>query len=424
MKKLLLIACVTLVLFSLFTLFFVANEHKSVFSFTKRALGECVERSFGEKRCAISTYFNLTSKERILDFAPGIEENFKPFSAGLDTARLRSGIDDLDADCTTAGAFLSKNSKNFATTAKSCVVMERDSGRILFEKDCCKQLPMASTTKIVTALTVLNNASLDDVVVIPKDACGIEGSSIYLRAGEKLTVKELLYGLMLRSGNDCAVALAVHVGGSIQNFAQMMNQTVKELGCNNSNFVNPHGLHDENHYTTARDLAVITCNALQNKDFAEIVATKSVKIANDGYDYPRVLTNKNKLLNNFADADGVKTGYTKKAGRCFVGSATKNGMQVVVVVLNCGPMFEETAQMLDVAFANYHKVCIAPQNKLCGVIYQKNRPIYYYCEESFSYPVTVNEKLTRKITLDEQNQTMEVFLNGEVIKTIQLTAME
>jgi D-alanyl-D-alanine carboxypeptidase (penicillin-binding protein 5/6) len=302
--------------------------------------------------------------------------------------------------------------------------MERDSGRILFEKECCKQLPMASTTKIVTALTVLNNCSLADVVVIPKEACGIEGSSIYLREGEKLTVKELLYGLMLRSGNDCAVALALHVGGSIQNFAKMMNKTAADFGCTGSNFVNPHGLHDENHYTTARDLATITCNALKNNDFAQIVATKTVKIANDGYDYPRVLTNKNKLLGNFDDADGVKTGYTKKAGRCFVGSATRDGMQVVVVVLNCGPMFEETANMLDTAFANYQNVCIAPKNKLCGVVYRNNKPTYYYCDETFSYPIASGEKLTRNITLTEQVQTLDILLDGSIVKTIKLKATE
>jgi len=187
---------------------------------------------------------------------------------------------------------------------------------------------MASTTKIVTALTVIRNTDLDEVVEIPKAACGIEGSSIYLREGEHLTVRELLYGLMLRSGNDCAVALALHTSGSVEAFAELMNTTAVELGCENSNFVNPHGLHDDRHYTTALDLAAVTCEALHNETFREIVSTKAVRISNEGYEYDRVLVNKNKLLSNVDGADGVKTGYTKKAGRCFVGSATKNGMQV------------------------------------------------------------------------------------------------
>lgn len=316
------------------------------------------------------------------------------------------------------------NKAEFTTTAKACVVMERNSGRILFEKNSNDRLPMASTTKIVTALTVLNNGNLDDVVTIPSQACGIEGSSVYLRTGERLTVKELLYGLMLRSGNDCATALALHVGGSVEHFAEMMNQTAQSIGCTDSNFVNPHGLHDDNHYTSAKDLGAITCSALSNEHFAEIVATKSAKIANDGYDYPRVLTNKNKLLASFADADGVKTGYTKKAGRCFVGSATRNGMQVVVVVLNCGPMFEEAAQMLDVAFDNYKNVCVVPQNKLCGVVYNKCKPTYYYCNQSYCYPITQNESLSRKINLTDSEQTLEIVLNGNVVKKLQLCAMD
>ena len=375
MKKSLIVVCLCLLVLCALTLAFVSMQHASVFTFNKKAFGEA----------------SLSDDDAVSNCAVSVNE-------------------------------LAKTS-NFTTTAKGCVVMEQSSGRILFQKDANLHLPMASTTKIITALTVLNNANLDDVVTIPSQACGIEGSSVYLRPGEKLTVKELLYGLMLRSGNDCAVALALHVGGSVGNFAQMMNNTAKNLGCFDSNFVNPHGLHDDNHYTSARDLATITCNALQNSDFAQIVAIKSFKIANDGYDYPRVLVNKNKLLSTFDDADGVKTGYTKKAGRCFVGSATRNGMQVVVVVLNCGPMFEETAQMLNFAFANYKKVCIVPQNKLCGVVYNKNKPTYYYCNDSFSYPITVNEKLTRKITLDDTNKIMEVFLDGQLIKTLQLTPL-
>lgn len=314
--------------------------------------------------------------------------------------------------------------QKFQTTAKGCIVVERNSGRVLFEHNADVRLPMASTTKIVTALTVINNCNLSDVVTIPRDACGIEGSSVYLRVGEKLTVHQLLYGLMLRSGNDCATALALYVGGSVERFAQMMNQTARSLGCDDCNFVNPHGLHDDNHYTSARNLATITCKALQNDDFAEIVSTKTVKIPNDGYDYQRVLINKNKLLYNFDDADGVKTGYTKKAGRCFVGSATRNGMQVVVVVLNCVPMFEETSQMLDVAFANYKNVCILPKNKLCGVVYKRGKPVYYYCEQSFSFTILQNEILQRKIHLDEHTQQIEILLNGTTIATFPLKAMD
>lgn len=304
----------------------------------------------------------------------------------------------------------------FATSAQSAVVMERTSGRVLWQKNADKQLPMASTTKIVTALTVLKTVSdLDKLVEIPAQASGIEGSSIYLRAGEHLTIRELLYGLMLRSGNDCAVALALEAGGTVENFCRLMNDTAAELGCTNSNFSNPHGLPDDSHYTSARDLATITCAALANPEFAEIVSTKSIKIANEGYDYLRVLTNKNKLLFNCAGADGVKTGYTKKAGRCFVGSATRNGMQVVVVVLNCGPMFEDTATLLDAAFAAYELKCIVPQNKLCGAVYNHGKPVYFYCETPFYYPLAAGEKTVTKVTVEDDVQKIEVTFNGETV---------
>lgn len=307
--------------------------------------------------------------------------------------------------------------KEFETTARSAIVMERTSGRVLYSKNCDEHLPIASTTKIVTALTVINNANLDDVVEIPAEAVGIEGSSIYLRAGEHLTVRELLYGLMLRSGNDAAVALALHTAGGVEQFAEMMNETASNLGLKDCHFVNPHGLHDDNHYCSANDLAVITCKALNNPDFCEIVSSKSYRIANEGYEYDRVLINKNKLLSNCDGADGVKTGYTKKAGRCFVGSATRNGMQVVVVVLNCGPMFEETASMLDAAFANYTLKTVVPLDKVCGSIEQKGKKTYYVCPERIQYPVKDGEELTTQVLLDKNIQQINVYLDGRQIFT-------
>ncbi len=306
---------------------------------------------------------------------------------------------------------------NFAhaqtVSAQAAVVMERTSHRILFGKNADMHLPMASTTKIVTALTVLNHANIDQVVCIPSQAVGVEGSSVYLREGEHLTVKELLLGLMLRSGNDCAVALALHVGGSVEAFAEMMNQTARKAGCTDTNFVNPHGLPAENHYTSAADLALLTCVALDNPVFREIVSTKTAKISNEGVQYDRILVNKNKLLNTYLGADGVKTGYTKAAGRCFVGSATRQGMQVVVVVLNCGPMFEETAQLLDDAFARYRLQTAVPQNKVCAVVHGKGGDVYCYCPQRFAYPVAEGERL--HCETDLQQMCIRVFLNDRQI---------
>lgn len=320
------------------------------------------------------------------------------------------------ATCTFAFAY----GKQFETSAQSAIVTERSSGRVLYAKNADAHLPIASTTKIVTALTVINNADLDDVVEIPAEACVIEGSSIYLRAGEHLTVRELLYGLMLRSGNDSAVALALHTAGSIEKFADMMNETASALGLHDCHFVNPHGLHDDNHYCSANDLAVITCKALSNDSFCEIVSSKTYRIANEGYDYDRVLINKNKLLSNCDGADGVKTGYTKKAGRCFVGSATRNGMQVVVVVLNCGPMFEDTSSMLDAAFEQYSLKTVVPLNKVCGCLQNRGKRTYYICPERLTYPVKSDETLTAQIELNEEVQQIHVYLDGKPIVTKQL----
>lgn len=322
--------------------------------------------------------------------------------------------------CLATYSFAFAYGQEFSTSAQSAVVMEKTSRRILYSKNCDEHLPIASTTKIVTALTVLNNCNLDDVVEIPAEACGIEGSSIYLRAGEHLTVRELLYGLMLRSGNDSAVALALHVAGSIDKFAEMMNETAGGLGLKDCNFVNPHGLHDDSHYCSANDLAVITCEALNNSDFCEIVSSKSYRIANEGYEYDRVLINKNKLLSNCEGADGVKTGYTKKAGRCFVGSATRNGMQVVVVVLNCGPMFEDTASMLNVAFANYSLKTIVPNNKICGCTKKYGKETYYVCRDCVKYPLKDGETATTRIELTNDVKQISVYVNGDIICTKKL----
>lgn len=316
------------------------------------------------------------------------------------------------------------SASTFITTARSAVVMERGSRRVLFEKNSTERLPMASTTKIVTALTVLKNCDINEVVEVPARACGIEGSSVYLRAGEHLTVKELLLGLMLRSGNDCAVALAIHVADSVENFADKMNELAQSIGCNNSHFANPHGLHDDNHYTTAYDLALITCEALSNEQFRNIVETKSAKIANEGMEYDRLLVNKNKLLNSYMGADGVKTGYTKRAGRCFVGSATRNGMQVVAVVLNCGPMFEETAQMLDVAFANYTLQCVIPQNKIFGYRAENGKSVYYVCRGGFNYPLANGEKACVQSNLLAEQPFARVMLGDRQVFECKLDRLE
>ena len=232
-----------------------------------------------------------------------------------------------------------------STSARGMCTIDGN-GNVLYEKNSHAKLACASTTKILTAITVLDNCDdLDTPFEVHPKSLGIEGTSIYLQKGEKLTVRELLYGMMLRSGNDASMALALRVSDSKQAFAERMNETARKAGAMNSSFKNPHGLDEPDHYTTAYDLALITAYAMKNETFAQIVATKSIKIS--GTEYPRVINNKNRLLNGLKDCVGVKTGFTKKAGRCYVGAVKKNDQVVICVVLNCGPMFEESAELME-----------------------------------------------------------------------------
>lgn len=233
----------------------------------------------------------------------------------------------------------------------SGVVMECTSRRALLDNNMHAKCYPASTTKVLTALVVLQRLPLEMTITVPKRAVGVEGSSIYLRAGQRVTIEDLLYGLMLRSGNDAAQALAYAVAGSIDAFAQIMNEVARQCGAQDSNFVNPHGLHDDMHYTTAYDMALIASKAYEYEEFRKIVNTKIAKIAIDGESV--AIGNKNKLLKQYKGANGVKTGYTKKSGRCLVGGAEREGMQLISVVMNCPDMWRQTANMLDVCFENY-----------------------------------------------------------------------
>jgi D-alanyl-D-alanine carboxypeptidase (penicillin-binding protein 5/6) len=224
---------------------------------------------------------------------------------------------------------------------------------------------MASTTKIMTTLVAIESGRLAETVKVSKKAAYTEGSSIYLRENEKITVEELLFGIMLRSGNDASMAVAEHIGGSVEGFAEMMNAKAKEIGALNTSFANPHGLDHPNHYTTAYDLALITSYALRNPKFAEIVKTKNKTISGPpDVEWKRSMQNKNKMLWQFDGGDGVKTGFTSKAGRCLVSSATRDNWQLCSVVLNCGPMWEESANILNYAFKNFTKQQVVDSNDI------------------------------------------------------------
>ena len=293
-----------------------------------------------------------------------------------------------------------------STSAKSSIVMDVDTGRVFFEKNANQKLAIASTTKIVTAITAIENVKdIDAVIRVDDKAIGVYGTSIYLQRGEELSIRELLYGLMLRSGNDAATAIAISVGGSIEGFCEMMNQTAKKVGANNSQFMNPHGLDQEGHYTTAYDLAKITAYALNNEIFANIVKTKNIKIG--GVEYDRYLVNKNKLLTTLDGCIGVKTGFTDDAGRCLVSACERNGMRVVCVVLNCGPMFEDSTKLINAVFDKYQMFEVLNSYNYIGSVDVENGEkvrVNVYSRKGLKLPLTIEEYANIKIDyLVEEN---------------------
>lgn len=319
-----------------------------------------------------------------------------------------------------------------ASSAECMCVIERASGRVLNQKNAEMRRPMASTTKIATAITVIEKyPCLDDVVRVPSVAAGVEGSSIYLKANERISVRDLLYGLMLQSGNDCAVALAVITAGSVERFAEMMNETAMTAGAENTNFVNPHGLHHENHYTTAEDLARITAYAMKNETFRDIVATNKYVTSKYDNDCGRTILNKNKILKMFDGGDGVKTGYTQAAGRCLVASATRNGMSIIAVVLNCGPMFEECSALMENAFSEYSPVdlseLIKSQNIFSNVVKGTEERVGLAVSGAKFYPLTSDEvrrvetnvsgvkDMRAPIKKGQENGKVEIFLDKRLI---------
>ncbi len=251
-----------------------------------------------------------------------------------------------------------------SVSAKSAIVIEASTGKVIWSKNADERLPMASTTKIMTALVALENCDIDKIVEVSPQAVGIEGSSIYLYAGEKLSMENLLYALLLESANDAAAAIAIEVGGSIENFAEMMNAKAEELGLENTHFKNPHGLDDPEHYTSASDLAKIAACALKNSKFKEIVSTYKKTIPLNETEGVRLLINHNKMLKNYDGAIGMKTGFTKKSGRCLVSAAERDNVQIIAVTLDAPNDWQDHKSMLDYGFSLFECRALCGQDEL------------------------------------------------------------
>ena len=249
-----------------------------------------------------------------------------------------------------------------AVSAQSAILVDAQTGRVLYEKAADKQSLIASTTKIMTALVVCEQCNVLDRVRIPKEAVGIEGSSMYLKEGEVLTVQELLYGLMLHSGNDAAVALAIYCGGTVEGFAQLMNDKAHRLGMDDSHFENPHGLDSPGHYSTARDMALLAAYAMEDPIFAKTVSTKTITAGG------RTLRNHNKLLWLVEGADGVKTGYTRAAGRNLVYSATRQDRRLVMVTMTAPDAWNDHTLLQEDGFSKYRVCTLVQKGDTLGTV--------------------------------------------------------
>lgn len=275
-----------------------------------------------------------------------------------------------------------------AISAESAILVDAQTGRVLYEKNADKQSLIASTTKIMTALVVCEQTNVLDRVCIPKEAVGIEGSSIYLKEGEILTVQELLYGLMLHSGNDAAVALAIYCAGTVEGFAERMNDKARCLGMKDTHFVNPNGLDAPGHYSTAKDMALLAAYAMENPFFAQTVSAKTVKISN------RTLQNHNKLLWQLEGADGVKTGYTKAAGRILVSSAIRQGRRLVMVTMNDPNDWQDHKKLMEEGFSRYQLSRLISEGECLGYVEVaggQEGAVSLIATEDFCYPMAENE---------------------------------
>ena len=236
-------------------------------------------------------------------------------------------------------------------TATSAIVIEASTGHVIYSRNAEQRMFPASTTKMMTLIMALESGRMDEIVTVGSNADGAEGSTLWLNAGENIPLRELLYGMIMVSGNDAAIAIAEHLDGTVYQFAEHMNKRVAELGAKNTHFTNPHGLPDDNHYTTAHDLAILAAHGYKLAEFENIVTAKEVSY-DWIHDFPKILRSENQMLWLYRGGNGIKTGYTDKAGRCLISAAKRDGIQIISVVLDSEYMWNDSILLLDYGFNN------------------------------------------------------------------------
>lgn len=311
--------------------------------------------------------------------------------------------------------------KAIDTSATSAILMDMDSNRILYSKDIHNQRTVASISKIMTAIIAIENKNIKDKVTIGDEINASYGSGIYIKKGEVLTLEDLLYGLMLRSGNDAALAISKHVGGSVDKFVEMMNKKAKELGMNNSIFHNPSGLDQEDgNFLTSYDMALLTSYAYKNDTFKKIIGTKTYKLTTNKNTY--LWNNKHKLLKNYDYVTGGKTGFTEKARRTLVTTASKKNLNLVVVTLNDGNDWKDHIDLFEYGFNNYKNYEIIKNGNI--EVYDE---IYYgeydlYVKDSFSYAMTEEE--SKHIMLKFELEKKRIIENNSIVGKVKIYLMD
>ena len=294
-----------------------------------------------------------------------------------------------------------------AHSARCACVMDAQTGTILYAKNEMQPSLIASTTKIMTGLLVCEDCDLTQEIVVPAEAAGIEGSSLYLKAGDRVTVETLLYGMLLRSGNDCACALAIAHSGSVDAFVQAMNTRARALGLRQTRFANPHGLDDEDNYSTAADLARLACKAMENERFARVAGTKSFRFGD------QTIVNHNRLLWRYPGADGVKTGYTKAAGRILASSAVRQGRRLICVTIHDPDDWNDHCSLLDEGFSAFSDTPLCEKGRVLGV-FPSGRPAV--CADDVHALLLPGERVDcLRVTLENAEARAEFICAGRVL---------
>ncbi|WP_042355220.1 D-alanyl-D-alanine carboxypeptidase family protein [Bacillus rubiinfantis] len=305
---------------------------------------------------------------------------------------------------------------SLGVSAASAILIEQKSGRVLYEKDAYTKRRIASITKIMTAILAIESGKLNDTVTVSNQATRAEGSSVYLKPGQKMKLEDLVYGLMLRSGNDTAVAIAEYVGGSVEGFAYLMNQKAREIGMMNSHFSNPHGLDDsDDHYSTAYDMALLTRYAMRDKTFQKIFGTKVHRAPNPNETWDYKWNNKNRLLTKYEYCTGGKTGFTKLAKRTLVTTATKGDMDLISVTLNASDDWNDHIAMYEYGFQNYDMAEIISKGKVDLGHHKYYKDVQLLIKRPILYPATNKEMelFTVKYKLMKPDSTWENSINKQ-----------